>query len=148
MIDGRIHPPGAPVRATQPVRIVRMTSTIEPRSAPVDLQVRNGHLVASITVGVVAQRDAQLAHDEISRALAAFEGKGRCFVLDLSRVSLLSSLGLGMCVDTRHRAIERGMKPLLCGLQPSLLDLLRMMKVDRLFTLVHGQAELARMIET
>lgn len=148
MIDGRVNLPGAPAGTTHPDDNARMTSTTEPRSAPVELQVRNGHLVAAITVEVVAQRDAQLAHDEISRAIAGFEGKGRCFVLDLSRVSLLSSLGLGMCVDTRHRAIERGMKPLLCGLQPSLLDLLRIMKVDRLFTLVHGEAELARMIET
>lgn len=125
-----------------------MTSTTDSRKAPVDLQVRNGHLVAAVTVEVVGQKDAQLAHDAISRALDGFEGKGRCFVLDLSSVSLLSSLGLGLCVDTRHRAMERGMKPVLCGLRPTLLELLRMMKVDRLFTLVHGETELARMLET
>jgi len=125
-----------------------MTSTTESRSAPVELQVRNGHLLAAVTVGVVGQSEAQLAHEAISRALSGFEGKGRLFVLDLSRVSLLSSLGLGMCVDTRHRAIEREMKPVLYGLQPSLLELLRMMKMDRLFTIAHGEAEFRRMVET
>lgn len=125
-----------------------MSTSTEPRQAPVEIEVRNGHLVALVTVQVVGQNEAQLAHDAICRALTGFEGKGRCFVLDLTRVVMLSSLGLGMCVDTRHRAIERGMKPILCGLHEPLLDLLRMMKVDRLFTVVHGEAELSRLIET
>jgi len=125
-----------------------MTTTAEPRQAPVEVEVRNGHLVASVMVPVVGQKEAQWVHDEITKALAGFEGKGRCFVLDLSRVSMLSSLGLVMCIDTRHRAIERGMRPIINGLQSSMLELLRMMKIDRLFTLVHGDAELRRILST
>lgn len=125
-----------------------MTATTEPRQAPVQVAVRNGHLLAQVLVPVIGQREAQMVHEEINRALSGFEGKGRFFVLDLSQVMMLSSLGLVMCIDTRHRAIERGMRPLLSGVQPSLLDLLRMMKMDRLFTLVHGDTELARILDT
>jgi len=125
-----------------------MTTSTEPLQAPVQVEVCNGHLLAEVLVPVIGQREAQVVHDEINRALAGFEGKGRCFVLDLSHVMMLSSLGLVMCIDTRHRAIERGMRPILSGVQPALLDLLRLMKMDRLFTLVHGGAELARILDT
>jgi len=125
-----------------------MALTTESGKAPVELDLRHGHLVAQVTAQVLGQREAQEAAEAITKALLAFEGKGRCFVLDLGRVSMLSSLGLGMCVDTRHRALERGMRPVMYGLSPQLLELMRMMKVDRLFTFVHGPAELARILET
>lgn len=125
-----------------------MTLTTEPGKAPVELDVRHGHLVAQVTAQVLGQREAQAAAEAISKAIASIEGKGRCFVLDLGRVSMISSLGLGMCVDTRHRAMERGMRPVMYGLSPQLLELMRMMKVDRLFTFVHGPGELARLLES
>lgn len=127
-----------------------MTTTIAPttpRQAPVTITVRNGHMVAAINLRLLSADEVQIAHEEIVRALARFEGKGRCFVLDLSTVAALSSLGVGMCVDTRHRAIERGMRPILFGLQPPLLHLLRVLKVDRLSTIVHGESELGRMLD-
>lgn len=116
-------------------------------NAPVELEVRHGHLVAQVTAQVLGQNEAHLVAEALGTALKGFEGKGHYFVLDLSRVSMISSLGLGMCVDTRHRAIERGMRPVMFGLSPQLLELLRMMKIDRLFTFVHGAAELERILE-
>ncbi len=124
-----------------------MAVTAQSSNAPVEMDLRHGHLVAQVTARVLGQVEAQQVSESIARSLRGFEGKGRYFILDLSRVSMLSSLGLGMCVDTRHRAIERGMRPVLFGLNAQLLELLRMMKIDRLFTLVHGAAELEVMLE-
>jgi hypothetical protein len=55
---------------------------------------------------------------------------------------MLSSMGLGMCVDLRNRAAAAKLKPHMTGMSRSLLDLFRMMRVDRLYTVVHGREEL------
>jgi hypothetical protein len=51
-------------------------------------------------------------------------------------------MGLGMAVDIRNRASSAKFKPYLFGCSRALLDLFRMMKVDRLYTVVHGKDEL------
>ncbi|MBX3354426.1 MAG: STAS domain-containing protein [Phycisphaeraceae bacterium] len=121
-------------------------SATTPSRAPVVIETRNGHLIATLTSRVPSATEVQAAQQAIVAALSGFEGKGRCYVLDLSQIAALSSLGIGLCLDTRHRAVERGLRPILVGLQPPMLNLLRTMKVDRLFTIFHDESELSRML--
>jgi len=66
----------------------------------------------------------------------------RHLVLDLSRTRTISSMGLGLCVDLRNRAVARGLSPILAGTSGDLLDVFRMMKLERLFTVVRSDRDL------
>jgi anti-anti-sigma regulatory factor len=100
-------------------------------------------LYARVSCPTVGQREAPIISAEITEAFTSSNfPKGGTFVLDLSGVTMLSSMGLGMAVDLRNRASGAKFKPYLFGCSRSLLDLFRMMKIDRLYTVVHGKDEL------
>jgi len=91
-----------------------------------------GHLVARVVVPSIGQAEAPAIRNQVAGHLHG-TAKGRAFVLDLSQVSLISSLGLGTCVDLRNMAAKAGVRPVAYGLNRHLMDLFRLMKVDRLF---------------
>ncbi|MFM7134427.1 MAG: STAS domain-containing protein [Planctomycetota bacterium] len=100
-------------------------------------------LLARITCPSIGQREAPIISAEVIEALAnANLPKGGSFVLDVSGVTMLTSMGLGMCVDLRNRANAAKLKPHLTGTSRALLDLFRMMKIDRLYTVVYSREEL------
>ena len=63
-------------------------------------------------------------------------------VLDLSTVSFMASMGLGMCIACRNQAAAVGATPLLFGLNKDLQALMAMMKIEKLFRIIKTQAEL------
>lgn len=100
-------------------------------------------LLARVTCPTIGQREAPIISAEVSEALASANlPKGGSFVLDVSGVTMLTSMGLGMCVDLRNRASSAKLKPHLTGTSRSLLDLFRMMKIDRLYTVVYAREDL------
>lgn len=100
-------------------------------------------LLARITCPSIGQREAPIISAEVIEALAnANLPKGGSFVLDVSGVTMLTSMGLGMCVDLRNRANAAKLKPHLSGTSRALLDLFRMMKIDRLYTVVYSREDL------
>lgn len=100
-------------------------------------------VLARIVCPSIGQREAPIISAEISEALADIDlPRGSSLVVDMSAVTMLSSMGLGMCVDLRRRADQAKLKPYLTGSSRTLLDLFRMMKIDRLFTIVIGRDEL------
>ena len=82
--------------------------------------------------------------EEVAVELDAIKDPIRLLVIDLSDVGVLSSLGLELCVDLRHWAHEAGAMTVLYGVSPDLLDLLKMMKTERLWQIVHDGEELSR----
>lgn len=107
---------------------------------------RKGHLVLSVTAAGIGPREsAEIVAAAVS-ALGRGDRRGRCFVIDLSRVSALTSMGLGMCVDLRNRASDHGMQPVVAGMNDHLISLFRMMRVDRLFRTAANAAELERLL--
>lgn len=104
-------------------------------------------LYARITCPTIGQREAPVISAEIAEALASANmPKGSSLVIDMSAVTMLTSMGLGMCVDLRNRANTAKMKPYLTGASRSLLDLFRMMKIDRLYTVVYRRDELGSIL--
>jgi hypothetical protein len=51
-----------------------------------------------------------------------------------------------VCIDLRRRSNEAKIKPHLFGMSRQLLDVLRMMKIDRQYTIVHGKDELGAIL--
>lgn len=82
---------------------------------------------------------------EILEALNEASKSIKWLVIDLSAVSVLSSMGLGMCVELRRHAKERKMRTALFGLNGHLRDLFRMMKVDRLYKNLHSKDDLVKL---
>lgn len=104
-----------------------------------------GHLVAKVMVPSVGQNEAPAIREQV---VARLEGvaHGKVFVLDLSQVSLLASMGLGVCLDLRNCAEKAGLKPVLFGMNRNLMELFQLMKIAGLFTILKSPQELERLI--
>jgi anti-anti-sigma regulatory factor len=103
-------------------------------------------LYARVVCPAIGQREAPIITDEINAALDQTKDLKGSFVLDLSGVNQITSMGLGMCIDVRNRVASAKLKPYLFGTNRSVLDLLRLMKVDKLYTVVHGQDDLGKIL--
>jgi anti-anti-sigma regulatory factor len=111
----------------------------------VTFSVKNKHMIARLDAVSIGPREAALIATEVSRMLTS-STKGKCLVIDLSRTNSLSSMGLGLCVDLRNRAVDAGLRPVLAGMNIQLTDLVRMMRVDRLFTITSSSHDLERLL--
>jgi anti-anti-sigma factor len=100
-----------------------------------------GHLLAKVVVPSVGQNEAPVIREQIVSRLGE-AAKGKSLIIDLSQVSLVSSLGLGTFVDLRNNAEKAGLRPVVYGLNRHLLDLFRLMKIERLFTMLRSPNEL------
>ncbi len=107
----------------------------------VTIRNQNGHVLVRIDAPAVNQREAQAILMHVLPGIVA-PGRGRCFVIDLSGVQVLASMGLGMCVEIRNRTSDAGYKPVVVGLNSHLADLFSLMRVDRLFTIAATRAQL------
>ena len=111
----------------------------------VTVSVKNKHTIARLDAVSIGPREAGIIATEVSRMLIGAT-KGKCLVIDLSRTNSLSSMGLGLCVDLRNRAVDAGLRPVLAGMNIQLTDLVRMMRVDRLFTITSSSNDLERLL--
>ena len=111
----------------------------------VTVSMKNKHMIARLDAVSIGPREAALIATEVSRMLTSTT-KGKCLVIDLSRTNSLSSMGLGLCVDLRNRAVDAGLRPVLAGMNIQLTDLVRMMRVDRLFTITSSSHDLERLL--
>lgn len=101
----------------------------------------HGHVVARIVVPSVGASEAPAVREAIAEHIGRAQ-VGRCFVLDVSQVSLFSSLGLGVCIDLRRQAEKNGLRPILFGMNRHLEDLFSLMRIDRNFQIAHSPQEL------
>ena len=125
-----------------------MSASLDRKSTFVHCFTQRGHLVAQVLSPNVGQREVPIIAAEVGEAIVTLgdDAKGHHFVLDLGRVTALSSMGLGMCVDLRNRAAHAKMKAVLVGANPTLLELLKLMKIDRQYQMVPDAAALARLL--
>jgi anti-anti-sigma regulatory factor len=104
-------------------------------------------LSARIACPSIGQREAPIISGEVGDAIANSNfPRGGALVVDMSSVMMLTSMGLGMCIDLRRQAEAARLKPYLFGANRQLLDILRMMKIDRHYTVVHGKDELGAIL--
>lgn len=115
-----------------------------PKSLFVSISCPKGVLVIRPTGPRLAEREAVIIAAEARLAMGALGRALRGLVLDLTDVHMMSSFGLGMCIELRNSAHTAGAPAFLLGLSNELVDMFRLMKVDRLYTIVQSPAELAR----
>ena len=65
-------------------------------------------------------------------------------VIDMQEVTFMSSMGIGMLVDARSRAAGRKMKVVLSNVATDLDQLLRMVKLDKVFAICTNEKQLRK----
>jgi anti-anti-sigma regulatory factor len=103
-------------------------------------------IYARVVCPTIGQREAPIITGEIIDAIDHSKNVRGNFVLDLTGVNQITSMGLGMCIDVRNRVASAKLKPHLFGTNRAVLDLLRLMKVDKLYSVVHGGDDLAKLL--
>ncbi len=125
-----------------------LSTVVAPYNAPVSTPPVRSSYVAARRVGKAAV--AQLLREKISEheaeiirneALAAAAESGHRLVIDLSEVRLLTSSGIGALIMIDRECRTKSGKMALTGLTDELLGLLKMTKLDRVFTIKKDQAE-------
>lgn len=93
--------------------------------------------VARITCPAVGQREAPIVEEELKTAAGSANNR---LVLDMSAVTVLGSMGLGMLVTITKRCRDGGGRLAICGLSPALLDLIRLTKLDKFLVIAKDEA--------
>ena len=107
---------------------------------------RNGVLTVRFKGPGVSEREATVLSSEISNAIRGCNRRLRVLVLDLHAIESMSSIGFGMCIQLRNQANDLRARSVLYGVNPQLASLFRMLKLDRLYTMVHDEHELDRLL--
>jgi anti-anti-sigma factor len=90
----------------------------------------------------LGQREVPIVTDIVADALEQYRLELRMLVLDLSQITFMNSMALGMCVDFRNRANALKAKVAMVGLNEELIRLIKMVKFDKLFTIARSVDEL------
>lgn len=113
----------------------------------VSIERHSRGIYARLACPMIGQREAPIIAGEISEAIAnSHLPRGGALVVDMSSVTMLTSMGLGMCIDLRRQAEAARLKPYLFGMSRQLLDVFRMMKIDRQYTVVYAKDELGALL--
>gem|GEM_PF-230588 len=137
------------IRPREDLRFVSQASPDRPliRSTPFAEVAWDGRMVRIRFSGpTVGQTEVPAINDAISEVLSAAGDGLRLLVLDLEQVEAISSMGLGLCIATRHEAARRKAPSVLFRVRDDLLDLFRLMKIDRMFRHCPTERELAEML--
>jgi anti-anti-sigma factor len=90
----------------------------------------------------VGQRESPIIGQEVEPYFKAAGKSLKHFIIDLSSITFMSSMGLGAIISMRNKAHSAGGKAILYGTSPDLLKLFAMMKMDAMFKFAKNQGEL------
>ncbi len=111
-------------------------------SSHADIDFSNRRLYVKLKTSQVGQRESPIISLEVDPYLKAAGKDLKFFIIDLQSVTFMSSMGVGVCIALRNKALAAGGKSILFGCAPELLKLLVMMKIDQMFKFAKDQAEL------
>jgi anti-anti-sigma factor len=99
---------------------------------------------ATFRGGSVEEDAAEALLRSVRQALERCEGGPTRLVLDFSAVTFINSVGLAACIELRNLVAASGTPTIVLGAAAPVRDLLRMVRVERLFHLVADEEELRR----
>jgi anti-anti-sigma factor len=139
-----------PTSRTSEFDLLAMTFQFPNRQDPCNMQslfvtisCRDGVLTIKPAGPKLAEREAMIIAVDARRAVASLGKRLRRLVLDMSAVQVMSSFGLGMCIELRNSARLAGAATVLFGLTDELKRLFELMRVDHLYTIAQSPNELA-----
>ena len=99
----------------------------------VEVTRRGGVVTARFVRSTLGTREAPAIADVLVPIIDRMGARLRTLELDLSAVTFINSLGLGLCIDLRNRARRHRARTTTVGLSEEIEALLRVMKVEDLF---------------
>jgi len=114
-------------------------------SAFAELGFAKGVLTVRPFGPTIGEREAAILAPELKAAMSRTGADLRVLVIDLSHVRVISSMGLALLIDLRARGREVRARTILCGLSRELRALLRLTKVDRLYTIARTESDVDRL---
>ncbi len=133
-----------PISATMSGNDTGLCHDLAGGSQFVTMQLHQGVLTVKPAGPTVGQREAAIIADEISAELDGLQQRPRVLLLDLSEIRVLSSAGLGMCIELRQRAYAGQAETIIFGLCDELEQLLRALKTEHLWRFAHDADDLCR----
>lgn len=94
----------------------------------------------------IGQREAPIIQDEAKPFIDDLGSDLKHLVIDLSTVTFMSSMGLGMCISFRNNATAVKGDAILFGLCKDLHTLLSMMKIEKLYKIAKDQKHLDKLL--
>lgn len=116
-----------PRRVRRPGKIPPMAEATHVRT-----EVVGGVLVATLTTNSLSDYESRVVADEIQKE--APKGLWRV-ILDFAEVQFMASAGIGMILTLVHQAKAQKGRVVVCNLSPEIHQVLKMTKVDKLFTI-------------
>ncbi|MCH2161912.1 MAG: STAS domain-containing protein [Phycisphaerales bacterium] len=112
----------------------------------VEIIVRDGTLLVKPAGPSIGQREAPIIEQEVKPFMDRMGGDLKHLVLDLTTVTFMSSMGLGMCISLRNAAATVKANAILFGLSKELHALMSMMKIEKLYKIAKKQNQLDKML--
>jgi len=113
----------------------------------VQCEATNGHLLARIVTPSIGQRESPIIINEVSGKLSEMNEGCKFLVLDFTKVGYINSMGIGMCIELRNRANAHGAKQVvLYNLKPDILHVLKMTRIDKVFTIIDKEKKLEKLL--
>ena len=94
----------------------------------------------------IGQREAGIITEAFEGALETTVGITTLQV-DLADIAFMNSMGIGMLVDLRNRTSGRKIKLILSDVKPEVEQLLKMVRLDKLFTICTNQKQLQKALK-
>lgn len=98
----------------------------------VRIEPQDGVMLAQVLREKITEHENQAVFTDLSTAAPAHKHR---IALDLSQVGLLSSAGLGALITLHKACAANGGRLIVFGVQPAILDLLKLTRLDRLLQL-------------
>jgi anti-anti-sigma factor len=105
-----------------------------PASTPVVIDKSANHVIAHVHVKLLDDKDLKLLSQLIDESAGAAAGIS-VVVIDLSRVQILPSLGLGALVQMSNKCKARGQSLKLAAPQPAIRKVFAITRLDRILDL-------------
>lgn len=122
------------------------TQTKHHKTPLVEITYRNGTMLIKPTGPSIGQREAPIIQEEAKPFLDEVGKELKHLVLDMSTVTFMSSMGLGMCISFRNGATAVKADSILFGLSNDLHALLSMMKIEKLYKIAKDQTHLNKLL--
>ena len=125
-----------------------MSETITPQILFADITAKPGMgaLFVRLIGPSIGQRETPIIQQMVTFAITDMGAALKHLVLDMSSITYMNSMALGMCIDFRNRAAAVKGDVIITGMSAEMLYLFQMVKFDRLFKVVKTTEELSKAI--
>jgi len=100
-----------------------------------------GYALATVLCERYAEHEGLAIESDL---LTAAEHRGHKLIVDLSKVLMLASAGIGSLIKVHQTCAQAGGKLAICNIDPNITQMLKVAKMDRLFVLADTPADAAK----